>query len=333
MFLPFTKQFILNVLVKLFMENRSKEEELPPNVVLNHIKSLNHDAAKKITIPYLEWLIHERHEKNADFHNELILEYLSKVLEIKKRAPQATDSRVRAGEERGRLGDIRKLLVEFLESSTCYTAEKLLPTFLCNDLYEERAILLSRLRQHKEALNTHVHHLGDLHLAEEYCDKFYDEDSNDCKDVYLHLLTVYLQPPENKKPMLDAALQLLNKHFDKINAAKALNLLPSDIPIYEMFEYFEAVLRHLSEKKRNNQVISQLLRSENLQVREDKIHETSPPIKIDEDTDCPVCGRSITGSSAFAHYPNGTVVHFGCCKDPHVCPKTGKQFGPAAAEK
>lgn len=222
-----------------------------------------------------------------------------------------------------------------MESSKHYNPEKLLPTFLCNDLYEERAILLSRLKQHKEALNTQVHHLGDTRLAEEYCDKYYDEDDADSRDVYLYLLTVYLQPPEGSKAMLKPALQLLNKHYSKINAAKALNLLPSDLPIFQMYEYFEAVLRNLAEKKRNNQVISQLLRSENLQIREDMINETSTPIKMDEDTDCPVCGRSIPGSSAFARYPNGTVVHYGCCKeDYYVCPKTGVRFGyPPSKDK
>ena len=308
------------------MEDRNKENELPPQVILSHIKQIRADAAKKITVPYLEWLINERKETNPDFHNELVLEYLNKVLDIKKRAPQNSDTAVRAGSERGRLGEIRKLLVEFLGRSKYYTAEKLLPTFLVNDLYEERAILLSCLKEHRDALNTYVHYLGDNRLAEEYCDKYYSSEDPECRDVYLHLLTVYLQPSDDGKTMLDSALQLLNKHFAKINAAEALNLLPSNIPIYEMYNYFEASLRHLSEKKRNSQVISQLLRSENLQVREEMIIETSSPIKIDDDTDCPVCGRSITGTSAFAHYPNGTVVHFGCCKDPHVCPKTGTRF-------
>ena len=122
------------------------------------------------------------------------------------------------------------------------------------------------------------------------------------------------------------AINVLDKYFSKINSAEALAILPSNIPIYEMYNYFEEVFRYISEKKRNSQVISQLLRSENLQVRQEMIHETSAPIRIDEDTDCPVCGRNITGTSAFAHYPNGTVVHYGCCKDPFVCPKTGTRF-------
>mmetsp|Transcript_36694 Transcript_36694/g.63004 ORF Transcript_36694/g.63004 Transcript_36694/m.63004 type:complete len:862 (+) Transcript_36694:53-2638(+) len=312
--------------IEIFMEDRPKEKELPPNVILNHIKTIRNDAAKKITVPYLEWLVQEKKEENPDFHNELALEYLNKVADIKKRTTTSSENRnLRAAEERGRLGEIRRLLVEFLEKSKHYTPEKLLPTFMAHNLYEERAILLSRLHEHKEALNSYVHYLGDNQLAEEYCDKHYSE-SNEDKDVYLHLLTVYLSPPKDEKPMLEAALNLLNKYYNKINAAEALAILPSDIPIHEMYDYFEAVFRFISEKKRNSQVISQLLRSENLQVRQEMIHETSSPIKIDDDTDCPVCGRSITGTSAFAHYPNGTVVHYGCCKDSHVCPKTGTNF-------
>lgn len=313
--------------IELFMENRYEEDELPPGIVLKHIKGLNPNAAKKITVPYLEWLINERGEKLPEFHNELIIEYLNKVLDIKKRAPSSSQIHgMRAGTEPGRLGEIRKLLVDFLEKSEYYAAEKLLPLFAVNDLYEERAILLSRLQKHREALETQVYHLGDNKLAEEYCDKYYNEDNSEAKEVYLHLLTVYLQPPKSRKPMLDSALRLLSKRSSKINAGKALSLLPSNIPIYEMYAYFESVLRYLAENKRNSQIISKLLRSENILKREEMIKETSPPILIDEDTDCPVCGRSITGTSAFAHYPNGTVVHFGCCKDPKVCPKTGTKF-------
>jgi Vam6/Vps39-like protein vacuolar protein sorting-associated protein 39 len=309
--------------IEIFMEDRAKEDELPPRVILDHIKGLRSDTAKKITVPYLQWLINERGEEDPRFHNELVSEYLNKVMDIKSKTPSAP---VRAANEKGRLGETRKLLLEFLERSEYYTPERLLPAFLVNDLFEERAILLSRLHEHKEALTTYVHHLRDNRLAEEYCIKHYREESPESRDVYLHLLTVYLQPPKGQEPMLDSAMTLLRRHFDQVNAAKSLALLPTNIPIQELFPYFEAVLRFLSEKKRNSQVISQLLRTENLQVRSGLIQETSVPIKIDEDTDCPVCGRSITGSSAFAHYPNGTVVHYGCCKDPHVCPKTGTRF-------
>ena len=313
--------------LEIMTEDRSEERKLPPRVILDHIKGLKPEAAKKITVAYLEWL-REQGEEDPKFHNELAMEYLNKVVDMKKRAPDSNHPTgpVRAGSESGILGEVRRFLVEFLEQSQHYTPERLLPMFIPHELYEERAILLSRLHEHKEALNTYVHHLKDNRLAEEYCDKFYDDDSPECRDVYLHLLTVYLQPPKDQEPMLDSALCLLSKHFDKINAGKSLNLLPSHIPLHKMYDYFEAVLRYLAEKKRNCQVEAQLLRTENLQVKEDLIHATSVPIKINEDTDCPVCGRSITGSSAFAHYPNGTVVHYGCCKDPHVCPKTGTRF-------
>ena len=35
------------------------------------------------------------------------------------------------------------------------------------------------------------------------------------------------------------------------------------------------------------------------------------------------------GKAAFALYPNGVVVHFGCCKDKHVCPVSGTRFADA----
>jgi hypothetical protein len=43
-------------------------------------------------------------------------------------------------------------------------------------LHEERAILLSKIGQHYEALREYVHELGDFPMAERYCLKHYDSE-------------------------------------------------------------------------------------------------------------------------------------------------------------
>lgn len=40
---------------------------------------------------------------------------------------------------------------------------------------------------------------------------------------------------------------------------------------------------------------------------------------------CPVCNKRL-GTSVFACYPNGVVVHYACCKDKNVCPVTKTVF-------
>jgi len=126
----------------------------------------------------------------------------------------------------------------------------MLPTFVVNNLYEERAILFSRLEQHKDALRTYVYDMNDTQLAEDYCKKFYDPQNDKRSDVYLYLLNVYLRPDKNMQQQLQPALQLLSKHFDKINPAEAFELLPTEITINEMLRYFECVLRNMAEKKK-----------------------------------------------------------------------------------
>lgn len=48
---------------------------------------------------------------------------------------------------------------------------------------------------------------------------------------------------------------------------QALELLPPDTPIQELYGVFESVIRENSKTRRNNQVVKNLLKAENLQVR------------------------------------------------------------------
>ena len=115
-----------------------------------------------------------------------------------------------------------------------------------------------------------------------YCEKYYSPASEDARDIFLYLLRVYLRPPEGVKPMLTPALRLLNKHFNRIDTPKvyapkpramqrsdhrkALELLPPDVPISELYPFFENVLQQTSHNRKEAQVLKNLLKSENLQV-------------------------------------------------------------------
>lgn len=124
-----------------------------------------------------------------------------------------------------RLSILRRKLLDFLRSSTSYAAEKMLSKFPRNALLEERAILLSRINQHTQALAIYAHALHDPLQAEAYAEEYYliaksaqqaakagvstlgDSGSANVpppvpsgviaqgKDMYLNLLQVYLKPP------------------------------------------------------------------------------------------------------------------------------------------
>jgi hypothetical protein len=134
--------------------------------------------------------------------------------------------------------------------------------------------LLARIGQHEAALLIYAHKLHDEKLAEAYCAKTYDPESEECKDVYLSLLKVrltrftsgcpclltrvliqvYLKPADDGRPMVGPALALLNKHYREIDAPKALELLPPGTSLQKLYPFFEAVLRDRTEQRRGNMV-------------------------------------------------------------------------------
>eukprot|EP01104_Vermistella_antarctica_P012521 TRINITY_DN3647_c0_g1_i2.p1 TRINITY_DN3647_c0_g1~~TRINITY_DN3647_c0_g1_i2.p1 ORF type:complete len:916 (-),score=175.96 TRINITY_DN3647_c0_g1_i2:3010-5757(-) len=325
----------------IFAEQRPNDEQLPIKDVLNHIQKL----APQLTVPYLEWVIADCNNTDADCHNELIFNYLDIIVTLKrdeKSMRHMTGGRVTAGNEPGMLGKTRKKLLIFLEKSPHYTPEKMLSRFPFDDLSEERAILLSRIGQHERALDIYVHKLRDPDQAERYCARHYDDVNRgeESASVYLSLLRVLLDPTkggssrsggggvtsgEIEAPLLQRALDILNRYHTRIDTAKAMELLPSDLSVQSLYPFLELVLKHSKMYLRSQQVVKNLLKSENLQVHEDLIRAHSRVIVVEETRTCPACNMRL-GTSAFYVYPNNVVVHFGCGKEQDVCPITGERF-------
>lgn len=107
---------------------------------------------------------------------------------------------------------------------------------------------------------------------------------------------------------------------------QALELLPPSTAIAQLLPFFEAVLTNNSQKHRDNQVVRNLLKSENLQVREQLIKHRKRMVRIKARTMCPVCNKRITVDQTFACYPNNTVVHFKCQTHKSIDPVTGEKF-------
>ncbi|PRP83726.1 hypothetical protein PROFUN_09058 [Planoprotostelium fungivorum] len=310
--------------LSIFTQKRDKEDELPADKCLAHIKPW----APQLIVPFLEYIIHERKDTSPDFHNELISNYLETVRALRG----DFSGRSRAQSETGLLATTRKKLMAFLESSQYYTAGRMLTKFPREDLFEERAILLKKIGQHEKALFIYAHELKDYRLAEEYCTKNYNPDKEEASEVFLTLMKVYLKPAEKDRasggviePTIKPALELLNKHYKRMNVTKALELLPPTTPIRQLYPVLEAVVRDSTTEKRNDQVVKNLLKSENRETREALIRARSRAIHINEERMCPVCSKRL-GPNVFACYPNNVVTHYACCKDKFTCPVTGRSF-------
>ncbi|XP_066525938.1 vam6/Vps39-like protein [Hoplias malabaricus] len=316
--------------LKIFTEDLPEVELLPRDQVLDFLK----EGFKELAVPYLEHIINVWHEKVPEFHNVLIQLYLDRVQTLMKEylnsLPEGVPA-VAAGNEEGELGEFRKNLLRFLETSTYYEPERLISDFPFDGLLEERALLLGRMGKHEQALFIYVHILKNTSMAEEYCLRHYDKSADGSKDVYLSLLRMYLSPPdvhclgpimmELSEPQanLQAALRVLELHHSKLNTTKAINLLPANTQIREIRVFLESVLEEKAQRKRFDQVLKSLLQAEFLRVQEERIFHQQVKCVITEEKTCRVCKKKI-GNSAFARYPNGVVVHYFCCKDRSVCP-------------
>jgi len=115
--------------------------------------------------------------------------------------------------------------------------------------------------------------------------------------------------------LLNEALNLLSRRWDRINGAQALRLLPSDTKLQQLLPFLEPLLKKSSEARRNLSVIKSLRHSENLQVKDELYKSRKRVVKISSESICSLCNKRI-GSSVFAVYPNGTtLVHFVCFRD------------------
>jgi hypothetical protein len=308
--------------LEIFTADRKPEDMLPPETILRHLKAVR----PSLIIPYLEYVILELGNETPELHNELVLQYLDRIIELRKRVTDPSILKRVAGTEPGELGTLRVKLLTFLEESKCYAPEKILSRYNLTDegLIDERALLLSRLGQHDLVLREYVHKLYDFKLAEDYCNKHYNPEKEESRDVYLSLLRAYLSPEmtpiprengmvvtANPKELRAAAFDLLDRHFMQIDIPKALQLLPEDTPFSGLYPFFEKVLRLINQKRRQNVITVNVARSEAIKIKKELMKLQRRSIKITEDTVCISCRKRL-GEAVFASYPNGDVIHYKC---------------------
>ncbi|CAG8660017.1 8216_t:CDS:10, partial [Dentiscutata erythropus] len=262
--------------LEIFIDEHPEVMKFSREKVLKYLEGFSYD----LCIMYLEHIIGELHDPTPDFHNKLIINYLNKIQRLSSQAPSDNSNlnHPPSGSETETSDEINKKLLKFLETSTHYKAEKILGHLPLDDFYEARAILLSRLGQHDQALNIYIHKLQNEQLAEEYCVKNYKDD--DSKNVFISLL-------------------------------RALNMLPSSTEISQLYSFFEKNMRESNRNRNMNLIVKNLLKANQAQAEEQLMFYRSRRVKIDEDRMCPQCTRRI-GHSVFAVFPNGVVVHYHC---------------------
>lgn len=317
--------------LKIFTEDLPEVESLPRRSVLDYLEKLN-KSNKDLAIKYLEHVIYDWNDTSEEIHShfaQLLREKVQTLMrEYLQSLPEGHLPVKKAGTEPAELGEYRKKLINFLQSSTYYKPEELLPRFPMNEFFEERAILLGRLGRHEVALGLYVIVLKDPDLAKQHCMKYYNKNEAGDRDVYFYLLKVYLQPPDpptlglssfkdgpKPEPNIPEALRIMEEHAGCIDTTKALELLPPDTKIRDILTFMENVLELKASTKHHNRVLRNMLFSETLHVHEQRMFYQKEKVVIDDLKSCMMCKKRI-GNSFFARYPNGDIVHYGCSKEP-----------------
>jgi len=307
----------------IFSEPMGAATPLPVETVLMHLKAFDEDSLHDrdkgeeagLRISYLEHIIAQG-ETSAQYHNALVLLYLDSVQRLKQAQSKSAGAlltapvRYAAGKEPYPLGMRRRKLMDFLEQSSYYSPERILNKLPMVDLYEERALILSQLGEHENALSIYAHRLGDVQMAQEYCERLYDSASPTTCHVYLDLLKVYLKPPDASAPMTLQALSLMSKYFERVDAAKALDVLPPSTSLRSLLPFFESAIRQNSEVRKSLQISKALLKADHVKISQEYHVRRSRRILITGGKRCKVSQKRI-GTSAFAVYPNNVVVLLG----------------------
>ncbi|OUC48539.1 hypothetical protein D917_06093 [Trichinella nativa] len=279
--------------IKIFTEDSEAVRSLDRHRVLEFIQRECPEQA----VTYLEHVIGNWHDDSEKLHCTLAKLYVKMV----KGMYAIYNSEV---PEVGRVRDCRppnlvhyeNTLLAFLKRSNFYNPEMLLVQLPFNEMHEARALIFEKLGRHEQVLAIYANMLGDFEKAEQYCHQYYQPGST----LFLTLFQYYACPPDNSilgigyasvpapPANVPLALRVLTEYCGFMDPRKALEALPTDIPMADLGEALQAVL--IEERRQAVQGIK---------------------IVVNYDSYCATCGKKI-GNSAFVRFVDGTMAHYYC---------------------
>jgi tetratricopeptide (TPR) repeat protein len=284
-------------------------DTLPRTSVLNFLDKIS----PVLSLQYLEYLVFKRGDRTPEFHNKLVMTYLDRVVaEMSQPRPKSPISPlVDTPMESHRLR-----LQRFLERSTFYRADRILSRFPSLQLYQERAILLSRLGQHEQALALYVNKLQDFNLVEAYCEQQFKSslpDIQKSRGIYLTALKVYLKhdPNVNHTSATEAMLRLLSRYGDRIDPVQAISLLPPDTPLQKLHPFCNKFLTSTAQTHHRLELQKNLVQGRWQSLRDDRMVLMGRRVVMTDTSKCAVCRRRLGGSSVFVVHAYGRDGPYG----------------------
>ncbi|KAI9143816.1 hypothetical protein BKA69DRAFT_1059179 [Paraphysoderma sedebokerense] len=187
------------------------------------------------------------------------------------------DDRNSAVEENGDLSSTRRKLIQFLQFSQYYSPEEILKKLPHEDLYEEQAILHSKLHRHKEALSIYIHKLRDFRSAEEYCNAHYSPTNPQTKDIYFILFRVYLESWDIVHPTISTSSASTQPSRSKARSKSRTRDKPNEPSRTQKSESQKSKSKSKSQKKKGTKNIPVLVDYGELEIEDSE--DVVPPGK------------------------------------------------------
>jgi Vam6/Vps39-like protein vacuolar protein sorting-associated protein 39 len=313
----------------IFLADTENAETLPRRKVLAFLEGID----QALALRYLEHVVDELNDLTPDLHQKLVMLYFEQL----KERPVGTDPA--SGNDAARQ-ELKDKFLTMLRNSTQYSPAKVLGVLPKDDetFYEARAIVFSKMGQHKQALEIYVFKLKDFAKAEEYCNRVHlTEDTapvevtsmksqfarkkstvdpvDEKPSIYNTLLNLYLNPPkgENSKPMWGPAIEILTRHGPRLPASETLEVIPESLPVKELEFYFRGRIREANSVMCEARIVAGLRRVEAVRMQAGLLLGEGVPsanggrmrnVRIDEGRVCGVCYKRLGGSviSVFPEY-------------------------------
>ena len=117
---------------------------------------------------------------------------------------------------------------------------------------------------------------------------------------------------ESDTSLIQRAMKLLRAHSSRIDIVEAIRLLPDTTEISALTPYFSSALKNIASQRRNNQIVKNMLKLEQLHAMKEQAILKSKHVIVDRETRCQKCGHPFTARSVPAVFPDMSVYHVAC---------------------
>jgi hypothetical protein len=277
---------------ELFLEDTDQATSLPRNKVVAFLK----DVSSLLAIEYLEDLAYKKHDDTVRFHNDLALLYIREI----EKSDDASDKE-----------KFSRKLLKFLGRSTHYRPQTVYSA-VPKKMFEQRAVLLSKMDQEHDALVIYVYDMDSPMKAQNHASDLYGKDPVKGLESLHELLDILLTPPrKGPKPNIEAALKLLSSQGSRMDPAKVLNLLSDDVKISEIYPFLCSQIRNTTATANQLRLRTSLEKVYAVSVEEEYLETRAQSVRVTDSRMCRICLKRL-GHSVVSVFPDLTVVHYGC---------------------